>query len=382
MAEVYPNEASLAPSLLNPFSAGRLVSGSYLSSRPNALNMTVPTGGGWASFDPPEFAASIPSRISSQAVSPLGIGDLNIINNWNLLYQTNQMTGEWGSNFADVILQGVQSFFPIQTIMDPGTNQGQTIVYNPWTPAPIRLQTGKTSAARVYRAGNGLTLNASTFQIALENSPGEYPGLEFSDKQLRVKIKPDAGLVRDGDGLSAKVYTAHGLEVDSNGLGVKLHATNPGLEFDDTSGLRAKADSSTGLTIGADGLALAYTAPLYVDYSNQLALSINSTHFVIDDSDALSLDLSAIAGDGLRGDSDALHVDLLDPEDGLLMFDPSHGALIHAGKGTASYTEYEEGTSNSVVMVHGERLQANVKVYYDWGGHVSAVAVTLTNLGV
>lgn len=129
-------------------------------------------------------------------------------------------------------------------------------------------------------AGQGIALSAGGVDVDLEASGAGTGGLSFDASQLRVSagdgveltaggvavdLAADKGLEFATGELQVKAYGAGGIEVDANGVGINLEASNPSLQVSATEiGIKFNADgglqklaAGTGLKLNGTTLALA-----------------------------------------------------------------------------------------------------------------------------
>ena len=144
-----------------------------------------------------------------------------------------------------------------------------------------RIYVAVQSLLTQYTAGDGITISNGTISVTYGN------GLEMVLGVLKVKtntaLSASANGIdvnyADGLGLTAnnqlKVVAngTGGLDVDSNGIKVKINATNPSLECD-SNGLKVKTDSDSDIVIGSNGLKLAGESNTsHVCYFSEITIS-------------------------------------------------------------------------------------------------------------
>ncbi|MCC7494450.1 MAG: hypothetical protein IT204_18985 [Fimbriimonadaceae bacterium] len=106
-------------------------------------------------------------------------------------------------------------------------------------------------------ADSGLEYNAGQLRVDVADG-----SLQLSSSGLSAKLDPVGGLELGAPGLAAKANGAKAIEKTSSGIGVVL-ASNPGLEFDGSNGVRVKLKSTgAALVRDSDGLSLDQAANL------------------------------------------------------------------------------------------------------------------------
>ncbi len=113
---------------------------------------------------------------------------------------------------------------------------------------------------------NSVADDATVDSIVTEIDAGGLPGdkhalaanpalesVNESGQKLRVKVKADSGIGRDGDGLSAIVNANESMQVGASGIGLKIKANN-GLGHDGSNGIVAVPDGNKAMEVTSNGL--------------------------------------------------------------------------------------------------------------------------------
>jgi hypothetical protein len=147
----------------------------------------------------------------------------------------------------------------------------------------------------------GIEISATGVGITLATDPG----LQFNTG-LELKIEANLGLVKTSAGVKAVVDTNTGMIVDANGIGLKLHVTNPGLTST-TDGLLINLDTDPGLVLGVNGIkALVLTTSGLELTSGGIGLKLVANKGLTADASGLTTKLKT--NGGLAATSDGLHI--------------------------------------------------------------------------
>ena len=156
-------------------------------------------------------------------------------------------------------------------------NDGSTnadTVYGLTTNAPITLDTTPLTFVQQAHlselvAGDGLTKTGNTIDV------GAGDGIQSDADSVTVKLNSNA-LSKSGAGLAVVADAAKAIQITASGIGMNIHSTNPGLEFNSNQ-VRAKA--TDGLTIGATGIK--------VDLASNPGLELDGTQLRVKEGDGI-----------------------------------------------------------------------------------------------
>jgi hypothetical protein len=149
---------------------------------------------------------------------------------------------------------------------------------------------GKTGNTLYVNVGDGLEIAADAVAVDLAAS---NPGLEFSSGDLKAKVDTSYGLSIGASGIAVDIIAAGagtgGLEFSSGDLQVKTDGAH-GIILTST-GIEAEVNTSYGLSIGASGIAIDVVAAGGLEFSSgDLQIKIDDTPDTLDvDADGLKV---------------------------------------------------------------------------------------------
>jgi len=164
------------------------------------------------------------------------------------------------------------------------------------------------TGAYAVKAACGISFDA-TGAVIFDATNAAGDGLQ-PDSSCVIEVKADDGIEVSGDGVAAKI--ACGIDFDSTGALIfdATSAAADGLEPDSSCTLAVKAD--TGIEVSGNGVAIKIGCGIDFDGTGAIifdATSAAGTGLQPDSSCTLSIDVNAIAGDGLVANGGVLDVD-------------------------------------------------------------------------